>query len=283
MSFRDESSRVPRSEQVHGLTSHKITATRISANTVSKTEDFVVDETPVALIYNGEPHVVMLATPCNLKDFAIGFSLTEGIIKQVSEIVFMEITPCESGIQIHIRTNQDTLESSDIRKRNLTGRTGCGLCGTALIEEAVRNTPEVNTPVEISTDIIFKSLAVLEQYQPINKLTGAIHAAAWVNSVGDILTLREDVGRHNSLDKLIGALHSQNLMDLSAGFVIITSRASYEMVTKAAFAGVAVLVAISAPTSLAINIAEKSNITLVGFARDNSCVVYTHSERIKRI
>ena len=280
MSFQDESLRVPHSGQLHGLTSHKITATRISANSISKTEDCVVDETPVALIYNGEPHVVMLATPSDLKDFALGFSLTEGIIKHVSEIVFMEITLCESGVQIHIRTNQDTLESVDIRKRNLTGRTGCGLCGTTLIEEAVRNTPVVNTQVEISANIIFKTLAVLEQYQPINKLTGAIHASVWVNKHGDIMTLREDVGRHNSLDKLIGALQSQNVLDLSDGFIIITSRASYEMVTKAAFAGIAILVAISAPTSLAIKIAIKSNITLVGFARDNSCVIYTHSERI---
>jgi FdhD protein len=261
-------------------TYHDVTATRVTGNHFSSTDDYVVDETPVALIYNGEPHVVMLATPCDLKDFAIGFSLTEGIIKNVSEISFMEITPCESGIQIHIRTNESNNNVSDKRQRNLVGRTGCGLCGTALIEEAVRNTPVVRSDVEISTEVIFNSLSRLDQSQPINSKTGAIHAASWVNDEGEIILVREDVGRHNALDKLIGALKGEISVDHSTGFVIVTSRASYEMVTKTAFAGIAVLVAISAPTSLAIKIADKSNITLVGFARDNSCVIYTHPERI---
>ena len=123
---------------------------------------------------------------------------------------------------------------------------------------------------------------MLNQYQPINLVTGAIHAAAWVNNNGEIMTVREDVGRHNALDKLIGSLHTNNAIDMSSGFAIITSRASYEMITKSAFAGIAILVAISAPTSLAITIAEKSKITLIGFARDKSCVIYTHQQRVKQ-
>lgn len=263
-------------------TSHIITATRVNAGKFSTIEDRVVDETPVALVYNGEPHVVMLATPSDLKDFAIGFSLTEGIIKHADEIDYLDITPCESGIQIHMRIAAGDDNPANIRQRNLTGRTGCGLCGTALIEEAVRNTPEVESHLQISTESIFKALSVLEQYQPVNKLTGAIHAAAWVNQSGDILAVREDVGRHNALDKLAGALHTDDKLDPDSGFAIITSRASYEMVTKAAFAGIGILVAISAPTALAIAISEKSKITLIGFARNKSCVIYTHAERIIR-
>ena len=282
MSYRDEPARASTMANSDRPTSHKITATRNADRRFSITEDRVVDETPVALIYNGEPHVVMLATPADLRDFAIGFSLTEGIIKHPDEINYLDITPCESGVQVHIRTelDQDQEGQREKRKRNLTGRTGCGLCGTALIQEAVRNTPVVQSDTSVTTDIIYEALSNLGQFQPVNNITGAIHAAAWINDRGEIKLVREDVGRHNALDKLIGALSVEDGFNPSTGFVIITSRASYEMVTKSAFAGIAILVAISAPTSLAITIAEKSNITLVGFARDQSCVIYTHPSRV---
>jgi FdhD protein len=279
MSFQDE---IPASlkNEAHPPTSHEVSVTRVVNGTATNMQDHVVEETPVALVYDGEPHVVMLATPSDLGDFALGFSLTEGIVHNPDEIGYLDITPCESGIQIHIRTDRGSTDDPDLRRRNLTGRTGCGLCGTALIEEAVRNTPEVKTQPTISTGVIFDALRRLAGHQPINATTGAIHAAAWVNEKGDILLLREDVGRHNALDKLVGAMYLDKAIDLKSGFAIVTSRASYEMVTKAAFAGIAILVAISAPTSLAIRIAEKSNITLAGFARNNSCVIYCHPERL---
>jgi len=259
---------------------HEVTASRMAGNKREETIDNVADETPIALVYNGEPHVVMLATPRDLEDFAVGFSLSEGIIKEAGEIQYLDVTPCQPGIQIHIRVPYENGLSVAQRQRNLTGRTGCGLCGTALIEDAVKETPVVATEVKIESKALLAGLSKLGSHQPLNATTGAVHAAAWADSSGEIQKLREDVGRHNALDKLIGALYRGDRPDLEAGFAIVTSRASYEMVSKSAFAGIAILVAISAPTSLAINIARKSNITLVGFARDRSYVIYTHPQRI---
>jgi len=261
---------------------HEITAMRMSGsgNNPETKIDYVADETPVALIYNGEPHVVMLATPCDLEDFAMGFSLSEGLIEHPDEIEFLDITPCQSGIQIHIRIPQEREISIGGRQRNLAGRTGCGLCGTALIEDAVKDTPQVLAEVKVRSDALLAAVSSLFAHQPLNAMTGAVHAAAWTSLSGKILKIREDVGRHNALDKLIGAIYQDTETNLAEGFIIVTSRASYEMVSKSAFAGIAIIVAISAPTSLAIKIARKSNITLAGFAREGSYVIYTNPQRI---
>lgn len=259
---------------------HDVQATRLSGNSSSNIHDSVAVETPIALVINGEPYVVMMATPNDLKDFAIGFCITENLISTAKDIRFLDITPCETGMQIHIRFNAQAKAEQLKHQRNLTGRTGCGLCGTALIEDAVRNAPTVDSTLNLSLDIISKALSQLEQNQPVKRITGAVHAAAWFDETGQLICIREDIGRHNALDKLVGKLYTDDTVKLDLGFIIITSRASYEMVTKSAFAGVSILVAVSAPTSLAIEIAEKSYLTLIGFARDASCVIYTHPERI---
>jgi len=259
---------------------HDVQATRLSGNSSTNANDSVAVETPIALVINGEPYVVMMATPKDLKDFAIGFCITENLITTAKDIRYLDIAPCETGLQIHIRFNAQTKSDKQRHQRNLTGRSGCGLCGTALIEDAVRNTPTVNSTLSLSLNIISKALVQLEQNQPIKSITGAVHAAAWFDETGQLIYIREDIGRHNALDKLVGKLYTDNTVKLDLGFIVITSRASYEMVTKSAFAGVSILVAVSAPTSLAIEIAEKSCLTLIGFARDASCVIYAHPERI---
>jgi FdhD protein len=255
---------------------------RLTGKNATELLDSVANETPVALVINGEPHVVMMASPDNLEDFAIGFCITENLISSANDIHYLDIIPCDSGLQIHIRF-RDQQQTHRQKQRNLTGRTGCGLCGTALIEEAVRNTPVVESDIKVNLRQISKALEVISCNQPVKSKTGAVHAAAWNSVSEDLYVVREDVGRHNALDKLVGSLYSDGKIDPMTGFIVITSRASYEMVTKTAFAGVAVLVAVSAPTSLAIEIAEKSNLTLIGFARDESCVIYTRPERIVRV
>ena len=224
----------------------------------------------------------MMATPQDLEDFATGFCITENLVVSADDIHYLDVTPCESGLQIHVRFTDNINVNQAKGKRNLTGRTGCGLCGTALIEEAVRNTPIINTSLSISPGQIVGALVKLLDRQPVKKQTGAVHAAAWFSDTGSLEYIREDVGRHNALDKLVGRICREGRVKPETGFVVITSRASYEMVTKTAFAGVPVLIAVSAPTSLAIEIAEKSGITLIGFAREESCVIYTHPERIVR-
>lgn len=259
----------------------EVRAVRVSAGAAEAIAGKVAEETPVALVCNGEPHVVMLATPRDLEDFAVGFALSEGLVQHPADISYREITPCPQGVQIHLRFDEAPGGRAGGRPRNLAGRTGCGLCGTAMIEDAVRDTPVVDTDVEVPMSGLAAGLAALRSHQPLNAETGAVHAAAWVSLEGEILLLREDVGRHNALDKLIGALYRDGTYGLDTGFAIVTSRASYEMVSKSAFAGIAVLAAISAPTALAIRIAEKSRITLAGFARDRACVVYSHPARIR--
>ena len=255
-------------------------ATRIAGRSREETADRVAEETPVALVCNGEPHVVMLATPRDLEDFAIGFALSEAYIQSPTDVSFLEITPCPQGIQIHLRFRATPGSGPGERVRNLAGRTGCGLCGTAMIEDAVRETPRLESEIEVGMESLVAALAALPSHQSLNAATGAVHAAAWVDLAGRIIHVREDVGRHNALDKLIGALYRDPGRDLDAGFAVVTSRASYEMVSKCAFAGIAVLAAISAPTALAIRIAERSNLTLAGFARGDGCVLYAHPGRI---
>ncbi len=258
----------------------KVDTIRLTKNKVVNTLDSVAVETPVALVINGEPHVVMMASPHELDDFAIGFCITENLIRAADDIDYLDITSCEAGLQIHVRFKENDEIQGETRKRNLTGRTGCGLCGTALIEEAVRNTPVIDSDLKVTPEQITRALDLVEGNQPVKSQTGAVHAAAWFSVADNLNVIREDVGRHNALDKLVGHMHSDKQVNPESGFMVITSRASYEMVTKTAFAGVAVLVAASAPTSLAIEIAEKSHMTLVGFARNESCVIYTHPERI---
>jgi len=241
-------------------------------------DDFVAEEVPVVLMYNGVSHVVMLATPTNLEDFALGFSLTEGIIANAAELESAKMYQRSNGIEVQLKIPEVRLQGLADKGRNLTGRTGCGLCGATTLKQAIKPTRSVAGELKISAAQLTTALRNLSEHQKLNQLTGAIHAVAWVSPEKGIIELREDVGRHNALDKLIGALLKRNT-DFGAGFMITTSRASYEMVQKATAVSVTILVAISAPTALAIRLAQASGLTLIGFARDNSCVIYSHSQR----
>ena len=243
-------------------------------------QDPVAEEVPVVLVYNGEPHVVMLATPSDLEDFAIGFSLTEGIVEASSQILSVRVHHRAKGIEVRVRIPDGCGDLALSRSRNLTGRTGCGLCGARSLEAAVRTPPTIRAQGGISQHRLSEALRALSALQNINTLTGAVHAAGWFSfSKDEAPTVREDVGRHNALDKLIGALSARQV-PLAEGFVVVTSRASYEMVQKCGVAGIGLMAAMSAPTGRAIRLAETVGLTLIGFAREHGHVVYTHPQRL---
>lgn len=242
-------------------------------------QDYIAEEVPISLVYNGLPHVVMLATPTDLEEFALGFSITEGIIKNPQELLSARIYNRSNGIEVQLKIPDHRFQCLADKGRNLTGRTGCGLCGASNLRQAIRQPNQVNGDLTLSAAELHSALTDIKQHQKLNQLTGAVHAAAWVAPGQGILNIREDVGRHNALDKLIGFLLGTG-KDLSTGFVIVTSRASYEMVQKTAWVGITLLAAVSAPTGLAIRLADEAGLTLIGFARDNQHVVYTHPQRL---
>jgi FdhD protein len=255
------------------------TVDRWQGNQHSIQQDYVAEEVPVSLIYNGIPHVVMLATPTNLEDFALGFSITEGIIEKPSELHSTHIYNRSNGIEIRLEIPESRFCNISDKARNLTGRTGCGLCGASTLQQAIRDPKSVQGELSVSAAELLAGLTAISRHQQLNQLTGAVHAAAWVVPGQDVQHVREDVGRHNALDKLIGLLLRIG-KNPATGFVIITSRASYEVVQKAASVSISLLAAMSAPTGLAIRIADEAGLTLVGFVRDNQHVVYTHPERL---
>jgi FdhD protein len=257
---------------------------------VTEAHDKVAEETPIALIYNGISHAVMLATPLDLEDFALGFSLSEGILQDKSELYGVEIVAQENGIELQLNVAAEAFAKLKQRRRNLVGRTGCGLCGAESLEQALRLPkldslqPNIHAPSRASFKTIKavniqKAFIELQAKQVLQQATGATHACAWVSAEGEIAKLREDVGRHNAMDKLIGALAKNPPNE--DGFVLTSSRASVEMVQKVALAGYKVLAAISAPTGLAVRVAEAYNVTLVGFLRDQQFVIYTHADVVK--
>ena len=253
-------------------------AERHRASVVSQVTDAVAEEIPVAFVYNGRPHAVMMATPADLEDFALGFSLSEAIIATSAECEKVEIVPALAGIELRITIPGIRAAAIEDRVRELTGRTGCGLCGAQTLDAAVRHPPPVVGDVCIDAEALQRALDRLGAEQKINVATGATHAAAWVVPSGQIALLREDVGRHNALDKLIGAMSGH--FDPREGFLVVTSRASYEMVMKAATVGIGALAAISAPTALAIALAQETNVVLIGFARRDGWSVYTFPQRV---
>ena len=237
-------------------------------------------EVPIALQYNGVSHAVMLATPCDLEDFALGFSLSEGVIDTVSEFYDFEIEPARDGVTLAIDVASAAFARLKQRRRTLAGRTGCGICGTESLDQVLRPLPALAARgPRIAAAALARAGDQLPQQQTLQQQTGATHAAAWCSPAGDVLCVREDVGRHNALDKLIGAL-ARTRFDADSGFALITSRASVEMVQKSAIVGISVLVAVSAPTSLAVRVAEDCGQTLLGFARGDSFSVYAHGRRI---
>lgn len=260
-------------------------ALRIDGEQRQAFSDRVVEETPVAMLYNGYSYAVMMATPADLDDFALGFALTEGIIERADEFELVDCLRTEHGISLQALIPQARLDALEQRKRNLAGRSGCGLCGVESLQEAIQPLRRVESSACIEITMVNRGLQQLAERQPLNRLSGGVHAAGFVHANGIIV--REDVGRHNALDKLIGALvrsdanaGSANARRERAGFLAITSRASYEIVHKAASVEIAVIAAISAPTSLAIRLADQAGITLIGFARDSSMNVYTHPQRL---
>lgn len=237
--------------------------------------DYIIEESAIALVYNGISHAVMMATPANLEEFALGFSLTEGIITNASQIYDINLNTCEKGIEVNIEISSQQMSALKLQRRNLVGRTGCGLCGSESLEQAIRSVqPIIPKPIP-TTEAIQRALSQLNEHQKLQALTGAVHGVAWCDNKGDILLLREDVGRHNALDKLIGAL-SLDKVDIYNGFALISSRASYEMVQKISSVNIPTLIAVSAPTALAITLATKAKVNLIGFARPGRYVVYTN-------
>ncbi|MEH6577828.1 MAG: formate dehydrogenase accessory sulfurtransferase FdhD [Amphritea sp.] len=243
--------------------------------------DSIAEEIPVAMIYNGISHVVMMASPCDLEDFATGFSLSEGIVQTPLEIYDIDVVAdaeeLSAGVEIRMSITTQRSVQLKQRRRNLTGRTGCGLCGAESLEQAIRPIKPVPAVKLIKHEAVEQAVTQLTQYQPLQSLTGASHGAAWCNQSGEIQLLREDIGRHNALDKLLGAL-KQTGTDLTDGFVLISSRASYEMVHKSSSCGVSTLVAVSAPTRLALDLAKQAGLNLIGFARPGRHVIYNQAE-----
>jgi len=241
--------------------------------------DELAEETPVALEYNGIAHATMLATPSDLEDFAYGFSLTEGIVGSPADILDSYIEPRANGIVAHIEIAVECEARLKDQRRMLAGRTGCGLCGKVSLEHVVRDIGPVRYAPIVRLAAIHRVARQMRERQALHRMTGATHAAGWALANGELLEVREDVGRHNALDKLVGALVRREA-GMSQGFVLVSSRASYEMVQKAAAAGIAVLAAVSAPTALAVRLAKDAGVTLIGFLRGDECVIYSHAERV---
>jgi len=242
-------------------------------------DDSIAAEVPLALTYNRVSHVVMMATPLDLEDFAVGFSITEGLIGGLEDLQGIRIIPRQGGIELAMTISENWFDRLATQRRNMAGRTGCGLCGAENIEQALRYPAPVTRAIPVSHAALQKAVSELETHQPIQAETGATHGAAWCGQDGEIILLREDVGRHNALDKLIGSL-CRSRFDPSSGFVLVSSRASYEMVYKTAAAGIGLIMAVSAPTKLAVELAERLGVSLVGFARPGRHNVYTFPERI---
>lgn len=251
--------------------------TRVQAGQVTHANDGVAEEVPVAVQVNGEPFAVMMATPADLEDFAYGFAFTE-LGLSAPQLRDVRLSTLLEGMQLDIQTLQPVpINTEDMR--NLPGRSGCGVCGLRRLEDVVKQPATVRMGQRIGIAALEAALSNMQSRQHLNAASGAHHAAAWADADGQLRYLREDIGRHNALDKLIGALQRDDV-DLEHGFALVTSRASYEMVTKAALAGMPVLLAISAPTALAVDLARSCGMTLAGFARSGRHVIYSHPWRL---
>jgi FdhD protein len=240
----------------------------------------VAEEVPVALVYRQRTHAVMMATPCDLEDLAVGFTLSEGIVEHAGEIRGVTASRHSRGIDLLVDVATPVVDRLAARSRALAGRTGCGLCGVEAIDDAVRMPPRVASTLTVTADAVFRAAETLERQQPLNDDTHAIHGAAWATASGEVRAVREDVGRHNALDKVLGALARAGVA-AGDGFVVVTSRASFELVQKAAVLGVPVLAAISRPTGLAVRMAEAAGMGLLGLVRGRSANVYAHPSRVR--
>lgn len=265
------------------MTRPPLTSTTRIARRTSGTQAaarMVPEETPVALSYAGTTHAVMMASPANFEDFALGFSLTEGIISSPAEIDTITIEDVEAGIDIQIRLKDIANTRFEQRRRRLAGPVGCGLCGIESIDEAMRSVRDVRkSELTLGPENIIQAVELLSKLQPMHAQTGAVHAAGFYVPGKGVVLAREDVGRHNALDKLAGALAKAGIGGAS-GVVVVTSRVSVEMVQKTAAIGASAIIAVSAPTALAIRTADEAGMTLVALVRGDEFDIFTHPERV---
>ena len=246
---------------------------RIARDGLAPGERNVAAEVPVSITYNGLAHAVMMVTPQDLEDFVVGFSLSEAIIERANEIESMDIREIDGGGYLAVlRVPQERFKNVALGRRNIVGQSGCGICGIIELENLVRPARPLGAPPKVSSDTLFKCLDELRGFQPINAATGAVHAAAFVKD-GEIIACREDVGRHNALDKLIGHL-ARSGQNAAAGLVLLSSRCSFELVQKTALAGAPMLVTVSAPTTFAVDLAQKLGLTLIALARSDSMLCF---------
>jgi len=239
--------------------------------------DWLAEEVPVALVYNGISHVVMMATPKDLEAFATGFSLSEGIIASPADIFGIDVVPGCQGIEVQVELSSRRFMALKEQRRAMAGRTGCGVCGVEQLAEIGKPVQPLPFTQRFDLRQLDSALRQLKDFQPVGQLTGCTHAAAWVTPAGGLSLGCEDVGRHVALDKLLG-LRSQ--APIAPGAVLVSSRASYEMVQKSAMCGVEILFAVSAATQLAVEVAERCNLTLVGFSKPGRATIYTHPQRL---
>jgi FdhD protein len=256
-----------------------VPAVRWRDDAASPSEEVLIEETPVALVFNLASHAVMMATPTDLHDFAVGFAITEELVQSADEITHVEEVRHAGGVDLQLTVSTARAEAIGQRSRRMAGRTGCGICGAEQVADVLKTLHQVHAGGPIHGQALHTALGALAERQTLNAAAGAVHAAAWAERDGTLRLVREDVGRHNALDKLIGAL-VRGAKDPASGFVVVTSRASFEMVQKAAAFGAPLLAAISGPTALAVRVAEASGLTLVGFVRNGGHVVYTHPRRV---
>jgi FdhD protein len=239
----------------------------------------VAEEVPIALVYNGRPFVVVMGTPADLEDLAVGFSLTEGVVASEGGIERVAVVKANHGIELQIEIGSADATRLEERARGIVSRTGCGLCGIETINDAIRLPNRLDFTLDLSREALWRASEELSQQQTLNNETNTVHAAAWADTQGVLKFVREDVGRHNALDKVLGAL-ARERVSATGGFVLVTSRASYEMVQKVAVCGVELIAAISRPTGLAMRMAQAAGVTLVGLLRGRTANVYSCPQRI---
>jgi len=246
---------------------------RIAPDHSEPSTRLLANEVPVAIEFNGEVYAVMMLTPSDFEDFAVGFALSERIIARASDIARIDTREGTRGIGVDIRLEKEHSARLAERRRSIPGQSGCGICGLTSIEEALPNLSKVSAPPRVSPAALFSALQALPARQGLNKATGAVHAASYCKANGEIMAVREDVGRHNAFDKITGHL-SRAQIDPTQGFALLTSRCSYELVQKAVLARIPMLVTISAPTELAVTIAKAADLTLIALARGDSVLVF---------